>query len=400
MKKLVQYLFILAIIFSFQNLFANKLDNFEAPNYIYLEEFVSSQRSLTKDLQTLLKDNLVFLYVSGCHLDKKALPGFQSLTKRYPKAKFIRISQHSSASNFLLDEYGSFGAPKVFLLYNARIISSMQNYYERINGRFQHIGWKNSISRWASEIYPSIKNISRYKNVQPISSFNYKNVLKNKKVVMLRANYKNKNFRETVKSFLRMAKIYPKIQFALDSGFIPYNQEFSFKYQNSINAFSIIDNVDTTKSLFRLPYRYRINNKKLSQWIKNNFSNSTQKGNPKYNSEYLRKIILSRKSGDLTIIPPEDFKRINKNVIAKLGVRQSFYTLLNAISDSRRNINTAILLINELKYKSKGGIKSAIKNRVIRQKVFSPVIRRAIKYEKNPQIKTRLKNLELEYMKD
>ena len=401
MRFLGRYFIVLLLVFSVSNLFADELDDFIAPNYVYLEETISSKGDITNDLKSLLSGSLVFLYVSGCHLDGETLPSFQALTSKYPKAKFIRISQHSSAADYLLERYGSFGAPKIYLMLDGNILSAMQNYYERKNGRSKHIGWAKSVKKWAKSVYPVVKKIYKYRNVEPVSSYNYRNIFQGKKVVLLRARSKSKDFVTSIKSLFGLAKKYPNVQFALDTGPISYNQEFSYKYTKAINGFSIIDDVDNIKAVFRKPYRDKnFNMSKLSKWVNNNIGVNKNDSKASYDSNYLKNIFSRRNSRDLAILPPADFKKLNNSgkVISKLRIQQSFYVIINAIGDSSRNLETAKLLVKELSYKSKGGIKVAVKSKILRNKVYAVVLRRVMKHERNQEILNLLKKVESEYM--
>ena len=406
-KYLICFILLFLVIgFSSSHVSAQTYNNFRAPNYVYLEETIHSTRDLTADLKTLLNNFQVFVYVSGCHIDKKALPTFQALTKKYKDAKFLRISQHGSTKKYMLERYASFGAPKMYFFHKGQLLSSMPYYYVYRNRRNKFMGWPASIKRWMRLLHPHIKRLNQYKNIIPVSSYNYRKVMQGKRVVMLRANLVRRDFNSSMNTLYAMAKTFPNTMFTLDTGQIPYDQEYTYKYRKVFRSFSIIHNCDEVIATMRKSYNRNFINHRVISWIKSNLKKKV-KYRRKFNRDkkrtgsYLKRVFQQANSYDLATMNVNELKRINSQyrVIASMRIMQTFYAMINAITDSGRNLQTTKVLINELYYKSKGGFKRIVRSRVLRQKVYANVIKRIITYEKNSDIKRRLKALETYYRK-
>ena len=375
-------------------------DNFTAPNYININQ--SEQGSKAVDLlKKTLNSSKAFVYVSGCHLDKEALPAFQSLTGEYSDVKFIVTNQFASTKDYMLKKYGSHGAPQIFYIHRGILVSAMPYYYTQLRGKNTFLGWAGSVKKWAAALHPGVKNLDRYSNVIPVSSFNYKQVLRKKKAVLLRTDAARPEFGDDMKALLAAAAKFPDITFALDTGIVAYNQEVTTKYRKAYGSFSIIKDSDSVESSHRKPYRKKYDQVKLNAWIASNFSGEPGQpgGDMGRDGAWLKKAIQSADSYKIASMDAAEFKRINEkyNIIGKLPLQQSFYVLVNAVTDSRRNIETAKLIIKELRYDSKGGFEKAVKNKLLRQDVYVPVIQRIITYEEDGDIKKMLEELEEYY---
>ncbi len=385
------------LIFFSLNLNAASTDNFSASNYIYLEETVTSKKDVTADLKNLLKSNMVFLYVSGCHLDKEALPAFQGLTRRYRQVKFLRVSQHSSAARYLLERYGSFGAPKIYFIKDGNLVSHVTYSYIRAGRRSRFAGWKQSIEKWAADLYPHVRQLPRHPNIYPVSSFNYRAVLEGKKVVLLRTDVRSRDFPAAMRSLFQAAARFRHITFAFDTRSIPYNQEFDYRFRKAYNSYSVISNGAVIESSFRKGRQRTYNHTQLSQWIKSNFEGGVaKKPSSAKDAAWLKKVFASADSYQLSAMNPGEFKRLNNRhqIVKSLRLQQSFYVLINAITDPRRNKKTALVLIQELKYTSQGGFKNLVKSPVTRKKVYANLIGRLIAHEKDKKIRKGLQRIE------
>jgi|GEM_PF-3401107 len=385
------------LIFFSLNLSAASTDNFSAPNYIFLEETVMSKNDITADLKMLLKSNMVFLYVSGCHLDKEALPAFQGLARRYRQAKFLRVHQFSSAGKYLLERYGSFGAPKIYFIKDSNLVSHVTYFYERTGRKSRFAGWKRSIEKWAADLYPHVRQLPRYPNIYPVSSFNYRPLLDRKKVVLLRTDIRARDFPAAMRSLFQAAARFRHITFAFDTRSIPYNQEFDYRFRKAYNSYSVISDGAIIESSFRKRRQGGYNQAQLAQWIKSNFEKgAAKKPASTKNAAWLKKVFTTADSYQLSIMDPGEFKRLNSRhkVVKGLRLQQSFYVLINAITDPRRNRGTALVLIKELKYTSQGGFQKLVKNPITRKKVYANLIGRLIAYEKDNKIRRELQKIE------
>lgn len=374
-------------------------DSFEAPNYQYFIDSDYPSNDTTAMLKKSLSNGFVFLYVSGCHLDQEALPAFQELTLQYPEAKFIRIDQHSSSSGYMLNRYNSFGAPKIYLMHNGNIISHVIQHFEQRGGNSKYAGWKESIHRWARNVYPHVKAIAKYRNIIPVTSFNYREIFREQKVVLMRTDLRQNTFPSVMKILCKIAARYPDYIFAFDTGNIPYNQEFTVKYKKAYNSFSVINNCDEIKSSF--PLHEGKDFAKLDKWVSDSFGSNAHitPGSGK-DADWLKKIIAGSDSLALSTISPTEFRQLNSDAALKdIPLQQSFYVILNAITDSRRNKETALLLIDTLRYDFQGGIKKVVNSPVMRQKVYAPIINRAVRFEDDEMIKRKLSELEAYYVK-
>ena len=154
-------------------------------------------------------------------------------------------------------------------------------------------------------------------------------------------------------------------------------------------------------AVLKVSRRTEVSPEIVEKWIADNL-NSKYKGfrvNKKEN--YLKNLIQRRRVKEISMMNPQEFNSLNRKdkVVERLNLMQSFYILLNAATSSNRNLTTAKVLIDELKYKSKGGIAKAIRSKILREKVYATVIKRKIKHEKNSNIKYTLIALKDSYEK-
>lgn len=400
MKRFSKYSIVILIIISCTLILSANSSVLNSKNYTFIHDTNrDNSNKIVQQLDNVLKTSSVFVYVSGCHLDREALPAYQALSKKYRDAKFVQITQLGPTKDYMLKNYGSFGAPKLYYIHKGDILSAMPYYYAK--GKFQ--GWPASINRWAATLWPIAKQLNRYKNIHGVSSHNYRSLMSNKKVVLLRTDIYQPSFKEAMTSLFAAAGKYPHITFAVDTGKIGYDQEFTFKFRTVMASFSVVDNCDVVKSKFRTPYKGKIDRSKLYSWISSNYNSNSNKSADyiERDGTYLKKLFQTNNSYELATMNPQEFKNINTKykVVSSMPMQQTFYVFVNAISDSRRNDETAKLLIKELRYDSKGGIKKAVPSPILREKVYVVVIDRLISYEMNREIKTDLENLRKYYLK-
>ncbi len=372
-------------------------DTFTGPNYIHLKE---SKGDMTQDLKAILKDGPVFLYVSGCGLDKEALPPFQAQSQKLKGVKFLRVSQFAVTKDYLLEQYGSIGAPQLYFIYKGELMSAMPYQYEKVAGQYTFMGWASSIDRWVTSLQEYIPQLKNIPNIYPVSSYNYKRIIKNDNVVLLRADSSQPSFKDAMDTLLQMARQFPEVRFVVDTGIIPYDQEFTTKYQSAYLSFSIVDSdkvIDSQRANPNLGY----DRAKLSEWISQYFSKQGPAKTSGVDKDSLDRMFQSSDSHNLSQVDAASFQSLNKRykIIEKTGLQHSFYIMINAITDSSRNKDMAKVLIEELRYESLGGIQKLVPAQSMREQVYATVIKRAISYERDSEIRSLLFELEQYYRK-
>lgn len=373
-------------------------DSFSAPNYRYLDTAVADAQNIPAELEKAVSGNVSLLYVSGCENDKDALPAFQAMTAKYPEATFVRVGQYSTARQYILEHYGTSGAPALMMLYKGNVVSNVEYYFDTVNGVSTFMGWDASVRRWIDQMYPAARQINSIPNLFAVSSFNYRDVLRGKRAVMLRVNNYDPNIANAVSAIAAMARKFPAVTFALDMGYSQYNQEFSFKYQDALNGFSIVENVDLVVSNYRKKYNdpgYDL--AALTQWIaaKDSYQYAPQQAAANVTPAYLKGLYTARSHAGISVLSPQEYSGANANgaVTASLPEQTLFYTALNGALDSRRNVQTALLLLDEMAFPYKGGVDKAIPAKLLRDNVYLPVLKRALRYEQNSEVQQGLKRL-------
>lgn len=384
------------LLFSTLPLHSEDWRYYKADNYHDLE----TNSDGVIELQNLLLKDRVFLYVSGCHLDGEAMPAFIRMSKKYPKATFVHISQHGSTKDFMRIRYGSFGAPKIYAFGNGTLVSQLVYAYDFSGGKSKFLGWDISVTRWIDTFYPILDRMASLENVIGLSSFSPHNETL-KKMLLFRTNPRAPQFRQDIKTYLQLAESYPDKTFAIDSGSVNYNQMVTYRYRYAFNAVSIIEN-HRILAINRRGRGYDLD--QMKSWLEENWGTSEPVSRPgavAQTSANITVLIAQSRSDLLAITPANVIQAYDKanRTIQNQQYLQLFYNFMNAIIDPQRNNESAKAMIQALYLKNAGGIAAVVPSAVLRRKVYASTVERYAIQEKNSDIKRELLKLAAYYYK-
>ncbi len=227
-------------------------------NYIHLKTDFQQQ------INKLSANKVIFLYVHSdrCGYCKIVAPVVEQLTKKYPKALFVKVDIEN-ARDFLKKRYKIIGTPNIMLVYKGNIASAQYHFANSTR--------EESVNKWAEQVYPTLKNLAKHKNIDCITAFNYMTLMADKQYIMYRGNARlGQEYEKNINLIFQLAKKYPNYYFGITSGQIPYGQEVDTKYAKVYRRFSIINNIDNIQAKLE---PYGASNHKLSdvsQWIEGN----------------------------------------------------------------------------------------------------------------------------------
>ncbi len=206
-------------------------------NYFHLKSNIEQQ------IDGLSSNKVVFLYIHSntCHFCKEVAPVIDELTKKYPEALFLKVDIEN-ARNYLKKRYRINGTPNLMLIYKGNIASSQYHIVNSTRGE--------SVKTWANQVYPIMKKLADYNNIDCITGFNYKRLMAGNKYILYRGNARLGNeFIKNMELIYQLAKTHPQLKFGVTSGQIPYGQEVDNKYASVYRRFSIVDNLNVVEKL-------------------------------------------------------------------------------------------------------------------------------------------------------
>lgn len=366
---------------------AAEWDNYKARNY---HNLIKSDQPVEK-LKELLKKDRVFLMVSGCHLDGEAMPAFIKISKKYPKATFIRISQFGKTKDFMNRRFLSYGAPKIYAFGNNSLVGQMYHAFTFKSGR-RFLGWEKSMEEWSAKIYPILDEMASSKNLIGISSFSPQSIY-NERLVLIRANIRASNFEKSITTLINLARKNPRKKFAVDTMTIDYNQPFMYRYMKTSYGISVIEN----HRIYAVRRGYNAN--LLNDWLSQNYKNS-------------KPLFLAKSDASEPAHIRDAIKRFDSYTLATAQVRaiqayrksnrkpyfvQNFYVILNAVNDPDRKKESVKELLQLLYFKEAGGIKKMVQSPILRKKTYRVILEKKAENETDPQIKKELENLAKAY---
>lgn len=364
--------------------------NFKADNYHNLTD----DENATENLKQLIQKDTVFLMVTGCYLDGEAMPAYVRMAQKYPKATFIRIDQHKSTKDFMLKNYLSSGAPKMYVFADKSLVGQLFGKYEFKNGKRKFLGWDHSVTDYIDTLYPVVSEMNDLKNVQGISSFSDSKIEK-QRLVMLRINSKNPQMIKKVELLLKVAKKHPDKKFVISRNELEYDQPFSYRYRKQFNAVSVIENGKAYASL----RWFKFNTVgELDKWLIENYSNKTllQPGPGSIaTATELANAIKNLQSSAIATAEPLAIREYNKSLtrVNRSQFRKIFYVVYNALTDSQLKKATATELVELLSFKNAGGIKKIQPVKILRKKVYAIWLHKAADLQTDPEVKQSLQNL-------
>lgn len=394
-RKFFYKLLFLTLILLNNSVSALDWNGYKASNY---HNLIGTENSIEK-LKNLLKGDRVFLIVSGCHLDEEAMPAFIEMSKKYPKAVFVRISQHGETNKFMNENYLSHGAPKLYAFGNDSLVGQLFFAYSFKNGR-KFLGWEKSIENWTQIMYPILDKMAQLKNVKGVSSFSSSKIFDNR-IILLRENAQLETFPQDVDFFLEVASQNPSKSFFIDTKTIEYNQLFDYRYLKIHNSISIVEKHRVYASL-RQGSGYSI--KRINNWLSENYRNRkpVNINIPQIkNSGDVRRAIQDFRSDVLSSAPANiilQYRKLNRT-LTNPNFMQTFYVVLNSVTDAQRNPETSKELLQILYFKEAGGIKKFVPSPILRKKIYSTIFERLSKEESNPSIQKELLKLAETYSK-
>lgn len=389
-KKSVKIFYGIAIFLTLlylNPLSASDWNSYKASNY---HNLIGTDQAVYK-LQNLLKKDRIFLMVSGCHLDKEAMPAFIKMSKKYPKAIFVRINQFGETAEFMNKRFRSFGAPKIYAFGNDSLVSEMYHTFSFEGGR-KFLGWEKSMEEWIDKVYPILDQMAQQKNVRGISPLSPKSIFKDR-LVLFQGNIILNTYPQDVTVFLKLAKKHPEKKFVISVGNI-----VDYRYRSVHNSISIIENHRMYAHHRRLD-GYNLN--ATNEWLSKNYNNTEPIFRNKKTANSISEInnaIEELESYRLAATPPQIIAQYRKTQ-SKPVFMQTFYVVIQATEDPDRKKESIIELLQLLYFKEAGGIQKMLPNPIVRKKIYKVILENMAENETDSKIRKELESLTEAYNK-